>query len=492
VESLKSSLEEAAQRKAEARAKVQAARLAKSGGGAGATGGMNASASQSKLRSTSASTVNRNSSSGSLSSNANGAARQPTGRGAGGGLAAIRERKQVSSAPTMRRGPSVERPNSKAAIGKPSVMSAVTTSSITTTSVIVNATITEMEAAAPALGSPKMPTASPALSPKLPGEANNAWTVVPVSPSHSGYLSAPGSNSGGGGGAGSRPMSHQGGRPGSSSSRPGSSSRPMPRGPLGAPVVSAPPIPEKTPPPTKKKGLAVPVSKKDMLKSAASWRPTSDILKSLESVQQSEALRSKAQNTTSITHVKGDKPEGAVATESPETAEIDPTDLGKLIRAQSKVVRASAESKDKENKRNVVPGGGPAASSASNIYTDATEKRKVQPKGTIKGGGGAADGLVGDDSMTALLKAKAERLKTHFDAASTKFNVDEAEALAQSLDAAAGMGSPIKAKMPMSKGPLTGRALDDLQRSMDEELLQRMVQADKIDYSSENLAMDIL
>jgi hypothetical protein len=54
------------------------------------------------------------------------------------------------------------------------------------------------------------------------------------------------------------------------------------------------------------------------------------------------------------------------------------------------------------------------------------------------------------------------------------------------------MGSPIKAKMPMSKGPLTGRAMDDLQRSMDEELLQRMIQADKIDYSSENLAMDIL
>jgi len=469
-DALKSSLEEAAQKKAEQRAKAQAARMAKNGA---ASGGMRSSASasqsQSKLRSTSASSVSRNTS----SSNVGNGGVQQVGRGAGGGLAAIRERKQVSSAPTARRGPSMERPNSKATLGKPgsraTAVASTVTSTITTTT--VKALITE------APTSPKMLSASPALSPKLPTDSSNAWSAVPrpVSPSHSGYLAAPNPVSpdtraktpltG-------RPMSNQGGRPGSSSH----SSRPVSRGPAAAP---ASPIPEHKSPP-KKKGLAVPVSKKDMLKSAASWRPTSDILKSLESVQQSEVQRSKAQNTNIFTPMKAD---GKATSESPET--VDEIDLGKLARAQSRAIRTSL---DKENKKN------PAVTSfgAGNVYTDASEKKRLQKNAK------ATDDSFEEESMASVLMAKANRLKNHFDAASKGFAVDEAEALANSLDT--GVSSPMKEKMslkrnrvPLSdRAPLTGRADIDLQRSRDEELLQRMIEADRIVYNEENLALDIL
>jgi len=225
-----------------------------------------------------------------------------------------------------------------------------------------------------------------------------------------------------------------------------------------------------------------------MLKSAASWRPTSDILKSLESVQQSEVQRSKAQNATIVAPVER---EGENAAGAPET--IAETDVGKSARARSKAVRTSL---GKENKRNPGPGAGDAAPSGTgNVYSDTADKKKMHTQKNAK----LTDDSFEDESLAAVLMAKANRLKNHFDTASKGFAVDEAEALAQSLDTT-GASPPVKEKMALgreritlsARAPQTGRAAAELQRSRDEEALQRMIEADRIVYSEQNLALDTL
>ena len=384
------SVADAAQKRADVRTKAQASRAGMNSGKD--KNSLLESASHSKLRSASAVASSRNA---TVMNTDDGSA--PT-RSAGGGLAAIRERKQVSSAPVLRRGKSVERPNLRAMDNKESAGDS-----------------TRLAASPSVIAEEGVPVAQSANP--VADTANKAFDVIPSSPL-------------------------------------------LPEDEISATsaVAADPPLPTNK---KKVKGSgAAPLSKKELLKSATNWRPTSDILKTLEGVQQSEAQRGKA-HTQNVLGEEGAK---------------DAAGRRPVISME-----------DKENKRSV---NSASSDSKSIIKSQLNGATRIAIAGETKP---LQRGLsVPEESLTSALMEKANRLKEHFEAAGKGFVADDAEVLAQSIDTT-GVPSPMRPRMALLHGPQSGRIgavtsttgsvpplSDTLQRSLDEEALARAIAADRI------------
>ena len=393
---------DAAQKRAILRANNQAARA---GTGSNLSG-------SSALRSASASNLSRSVGAAGAKAAVSDSSTARVSRG--GGLAAVRERKQVTSAPVTRRGQSVDRKRQASAEnGDKSTAKAISNTTI-------DALVLNVEAAIEPL----------LVNAKVSDPSTSKADVVEA---------------------------------------------------LIEPVVASP---------VKKKGNVIPLSKKDMLKSAASWRPTSDILKTLEGIQHNEVERSKAQSTVLVTPVPlakagADQVDGGVG-DSPEVYDNNPdnyTTAGIAKREGAKLSRAvAASAQEKEN--NVTRASKKNNASSANVENNTSEDKKGKASS-------ASSSSSTDDSgsMAAVLMAKANRLQGHFNTASKGFTADDAEAMAQSMDDAS--LANISPKKAMNRGPQTGRskaAMGDnaaaatvasLHKSEDELAFARMLAADR-------------
>jgi hypothetical protein len=190
--------------------------------------------------------------------------------------------------------------------------------------------------------------------------------------------------------------------------------------------------------PKKDKRSAAPLSKKDMLKTAA-WRPTNDILRTLAGVQAREEERIKASQQTLASPNK--MPKSNNNSNSPDVEDLENENNPDAYTTKGIAKRYNAGALH-------VPGGSALITSVAN--KENSKNSKYNSKKIDKTG-------ANDENLTSALMEKATKLQSHFDSTNKGFVVDEAEALAQSIDTATGVPDHIRPKMAMNRGPQTGR-----------------------------------